>query len=210
MKSMNCSIHQIPSTALGSGVYSVSNRNECRKQEKKTVSGKSSPTGRLTTSPTSVRRQCGLLNVLQASTACYTDSFTSSKVHYRVHKNPPHNSDLSYRSRSYFTIDGQSVNMSRYRAPLWNLWPDNTFYWNVAAWKLWSCICGAPSLPRGRVLIWSAICQWSESRRTHNHTLLSHLRLLGSLSVASYDSQGLRWKYSYPLPHGSSKLCIWT
>jgi hypothetical protein len=33
---------------------------------------------------------------------------------------------------------------------------------------------------------------------------LSHLRLLGSLSVASYDSQGLRWKYSYPPPHGES------
>jgi hypothetical protein len=31
---------------------------------------------------------------------------------------------------------------------------------------------------------------------------LSHLRLLGSLSVASYDSQWLRWKYSYPPPHG--------
>jgi hypothetical protein len=31
---------------------------------------------------------------------------------------------------------------------------------------------------------------------------LSHLRLLGSLSVASYDLQGLRWKYSYPPPHG--------
>jgi hypothetical protein len=41
----------------------------------------------------------------------------------------------------------------------------------------------------------SAICQWSESQRTHNHTLLSHLRLLGSLSVASYDSQELWWKY---------------
>jgi hypothetical protein len=45
-------------------------------------------------------------------------------------------------------------------------------------------------------VICSAICQWSESRRTHNHTWLSHLRLLGSLSVTSYDSQGLRWKYS--------------
>jgi hypothetical protein len=50
----------------------------------------------------------------------------------------------------------------------------------------------------------STICQWSESRRIHNHTLLSHLRLLGSLSVASCDSQGLRWKYSYPPPHGDN------
>jgi hypothetical protein len=27
-------------------------------------------------------------------------------------------------------------------------------------------------------------------------------RALGSLSVASYDSQGLRWRYSNPPPHG--------
>jgi hypothetical protein len=27
-------------------------------------------------------------------------------------------------------------------------------------------------------------------------------RALGSLSVASYDSRGLRWKYSNPPPHG--------
>jgi hypothetical protein len=47
----------------------------------------------------------------------------------------------------------------------------------------------------------SAICQWSQSRRTRNHALLS---LLGSLSVASYDSQGLRWKYSCPPPHGDA------
>jgi hypothetical protein len=54
-------------------------------------------------------------------------------------------------------------------------------------------------------VVCSAICQWSESRRTHNHKLLSHLRLLGSLSVASSDSQGLRWKYYNPPPHGGSK-----
>jgi hypothetical protein len=53
-----------------------------------------------------------------------------------------------------------------------------------------------------RSVICSAICQWSESWRIHNHALLSHLRLLGSLSIVSYDSQGLRWKYSNPPPHG--------
>jgi hypothetical protein len=31
-------------------------------------------------------------------------------------------------------------------------------------------------------------------------------RALGSLSVASYDSQGLRWEYSNPPPHGVSSL----
>jgi hypothetical protein len=35
----------------------------------------------------------------------------------------------------------------------------------------------------------SAVALGSKFRRTHDHTLLSHLRL-GSLSVASYDSQG--------------------
>jgi hypothetical protein len=35
----------------------------------------------------------------------------------------------------------------------------------------------------------------------NNYTLLSHLRLR-SLFVASYDAQGLRWKYSNPPPHG--------
>jgi hypothetical protein len=35
----------------------------------------------------------------------------------------------------------------------------------------------------------SAVTRRSKSRRTYDHVLLSHLRL-GSLSVASYDSQG--------------------
>jgi hypothetical protein len=42
----------------------------------------------------------------------------------------------------------------------------------------------------------------------NNHTLPSHLRLC-SLFVASYDSQGLRWKYSNPPPHGvTAKLVL--
>jgi hypothetical protein len=65
---------------------------------------------------------------------------------------------------------------------------------------------GRPLWREDGSVICSAICQWSESRRTQNSTLLSHLRLLGSLSVASYDSQGLRWKYSYPPPHGNAVL----
>jgi hypothetical protein len=62
-------------------------------------------------------------------------------------------------------------------------------------------VSGRPLWLEDGSVICSAICQWSESRKTHNHTLLSHLRLLGSLSVASYDSQGLRWKYPYPPQH---------
>jgi hypothetical protein len=56
-----------------------------------------------------------------------------------------------HRSRSYFTTDNQSVSMSRYRAPLWDLRPDIISCWNVAVWNLLSCIYGAPSLTRGRV-----------------------------------------------------------
>jgi hypothetical protein len=71
-----------------------------------------------------------------------------------------------------------------------------------------------------------AVTLRSKSRRTHDHILLSRLRLpnlegqvpvyisprnrvaqlylgaLGSVFVASYDSQGLRWRYSNPPPHG--------
>jgi hypothetical protein len=57
-------------------------------------------------------------------------------------------------------------------------------------------VLGRPLWREDGSVIWSAISQWSESWRTRNHTLLSRLRLLGSFSVASYDPQGLRWKYS--------------
>jgi hypothetical protein len=61
-------------------------------------------------------------------------------------------------------------------------------------------VLGRPLWWEDRSVICSAICQWSESWRTHNHILLSHLRLLGSLSISAYDSQGLGWKYSYSTP----------
>jgi hypothetical protein len=54
-------------------------------------------------------------------------------------------------------------------------------------------ILGRPLIREDGSVIFSTICQWSESQMTRNHTLLS---LLGSLSIASYDSQGLQWKYS--------------
>jgi hypothetical protein len=59
----------------------------------------------------------------------------------------------------------------------------------------------APSLTRKRVC--SLQCNRSVVRllMPNNHTLPFHLRLC-SLFVASYDSQGLRWKYSNLPPHG--------
>jgi hypothetical protein len=76
------------------------------------------------------------------------------------------------------------------------------FLLSFAGQLLWSFILGRPLWREDGSVICSSICQWSESRRTRNLTLLSHLRLLGSLSAASYDSQGLRWKYSNPPSHG--------
>jgi hypothetical protein len=55
-----------------------------------------------------------------------------------------------------------------------------------------SLCCGMSSLTIGRVcnlLVQFAVTLRSKSHRTHDHILLSHLRLLGSLFVASYDSQ---------------------
>jgi hypothetical protein len=56
-----------------------------------------------------------------------------------------------------------------------------------------------------------AVNLWPRSLRTHNHTLLSYSRLaqlyprtLGSVSVASYNSQRLRWKYSCQPLHGET------
>jgi hypothetical protein len=61
----------------------------------------------------------------------------------------------------------------------------------------------ASSLTRKRVCSLECVHSLVRSLTTNNHALPSHLRLC-SLSVASYDSQGLRWKYSNHSPHGES------
>jgi hypothetical protein len=65
--------------------------------------------------------------------------------------------------------------------------------------------CRAPSLTRGQVCNLQCNRWLVRSLRTNNHTLPSHLRLC-SLFVASYNSQGLRWRYSNPLPHESATV----
>jgi hypothetical protein len=60
----------------------------------------------------------------------------------------------------------------------------------------------ASSLTRKRVCSLECLHSLVRSLTTNNHTLPSHLRLC-SLFVSSYDSQGLRWRYSNPPPHGS-------
>jgi hypothetical protein len=58
----------------------------------------------------------------------------------------------------------------------------------------------APSLTRKRVCSLQSNHSLVRSL-TPNQSLPPHLRLC-SLFVASYDSQGLRWEYSNPPPHG--------
>jgi hypothetical protein len=45
-------------------------------------------------------------------------------------------------------------------------------------------VLGRPLWRQVGSVICSEICQWSESRSAHNHTSLSHLRLLGSLTYS--------------------------
>jgi hypothetical protein len=76
-------------------------------------------------------------------------------------------------------------------------------------WQLLCCSsCRVPSLTRGRVCNLQCNRWLVRTLRTNNHTLLSHLSLC-SLFVASCVSQGLRWRYSNPTPHGERKyMCI--
>jgi hypothetical protein len=61
---------------------------------------------------------------------------------------------------------------------------------------------GRPLQQEDGSAICSAITQWSESSTTHNHTLLSHLRLSQPGGPGSHTLQlaGLGWRYSNPPP----------
>jgi hypothetical protein len=102
----------------------------------------------------------------------------------------------------------------------------------ITVGHLSSSCCGAPCLTRGRVcnlLVQFAVALRSKSRRTHDHILLSHVRLPqlegpGScINIPQEQSgpvippgtgfpfcrllrlAGLRWRYPYPPPHGSCR-----
>jgi hypothetical protein len=73
---------------------------------------------------------------------------------------------------------------------------------------LQSSCCGAPSLMRGRVcnlLVQFTVTLHPKFHRTHDHILLSHLRVVSSLIIISYDSQG-----SNPPPHGLISHWSWS
>jgi hypothetical protein len=101
----------------------------------------------------------------------------------------------------YLTADNQSTRSSWYRALLWGPWRDFILILSLVTIALLFSSCRATSLTRG--LVCNLQCRLVRSLRTNSHTLPSHLRLC-SLFVASYDSQGLRWRYSNRTPHGDS------
>jgi hypothetical protein len=83
---------------------------------------------------------------------------------------------------------------------------DQIFSLSFLQWQLFHCSsCRTPSLTRGRVCNLECNRWLIRSLRTNNHTLPSHLRLC-FLFVASYDLQGLRWRYSNPPPHGDASF----
>jgi hypothetical protein len=96
---------------------------------------------------------------------------------------------IKHRSSScYFATNGWSASLSWHQAHIGTY--DQIF---ITVRHLWSSCHGMLSLTRGRVcnlLVQFVVTPQSKSRRTHDQILLFHLRLLGSLFVTSYDSQG--------------------
>jgi hypothetical protein len=97
--------------------------------------------------------------------------------------------------------DSQTTSASGYRASFWDPWPDFSllFFLRLTITLVFFLRC-LLRRENGSVVY---KCNHSLVRllTPNNHTLPSHLRLC-SLFVASYDSQGLWWKYSNPPPHG--------
>jgi hypothetical protein len=84
----------------------------------------------------------------------------------------------------------QSVSMSWYRVPLWDLWPDIISCRNVAVWNLRSCIYWAPSLTRGRVC--NLHCNHSIVRVAQNP------KLYFTVSSETHPTWRARFPYLYP------------
>jgi hypothetical protein len=130
------------------------------------------------------------------------------------------------QSKSKLLYDLRSVNQYvLVSSPLWDLWPDITPCLRVPVWKLRFVSVRRPLWREDASVVCIAITQWSESRRTANHTLLSHLRLpqpggpcshiyipqqqggpvapgTGFLSCRLLRLAGLRWRYYNPPAHG--------
>jgi hypothetical protein len=63
-----------------------------------------------------------------------------------------HDSTRASKPKSKSRYDWRSVSQhAKVSCPLLDLWPDTIFCPNFFVWKLLSCLCGVPSLTRGRV-----------------------------------------------------------
>jgi hypothetical protein len=107
--------------------------------------------------------------------------------------------------------ESQSTSVSGYRASFWDPWPDCILLFFLRLTINFFLLLKAPSLTRKRV----CSLQFNHSLvrlLTPNSPITILYRLIWdcSLFVASYDSQGLRWKYSDPPPHGDVFLPAYT
>jgi hypothetical protein len=96
-------------------------------------------------------------------------------------------------SQSYFATDWQSVSMSWYLVPLWDLQPDIISCSNVAVWNLRSCIYWVPSLTRGQIC--NLQCNYSVVRVAQN--------LKPYFTVSSETLPTWRAKFPYLYPPGT-------
>jgi hypothetical protein len=79
------------------------------------------------------------------------------------------------QSQRYFTTDGQSISMSWCRAPFGT---DDQILVTYLIITFFLLHVGRPLWREDGFVIYSAITYRSESRRTHNHMLLSNLRII--------------------------------
>jgi hypothetical protein len=131
-------------------------------------------------------------------TVMYISHFTvqTNTTHHRVWKR---NAQYGVAVGVLLAADRQSTGSSGYRAYLWDPWPD-LYFSSFLDCQLLFLFSMASSLTRGRIYSLQCLHSLFRPLTTSNHILLSHPRMF-SLPVASYDSQGLRWRYSNPPPH---------
>jgi hypothetical protein len=81
------------------------------------------------------------------------------------------------QSRSNITTDSQSASLSWYQTPIWGSWPDFYSCQTIAGLLIWGALSDERmglSFTIAAVFA-SAVILRSESRRAHDHILLSHI-----------------------------------
>jgi hypothetical protein len=77
--------------------------------------------------------------------------YTRSKQVQRTWTRVQLNNEVEVKVTLRLTVSQPISQYVLVSSPLWDLWPDITFYPKVIVWKLLSCLRGTPSLTRGRV-----------------------------------------------------------